>query len=61
MAWRLLTVAEGAQLLAVRPSWVYDACRRELVPHVRLGKHVRFDEEELRQWLREQQQGGGKQ
>src|SRR5207249_10984846 len=50
----LLTVEEVAQLLKVSRSWVYEHTRlrgtprSERLPHIKLGKYVRFRSEELR-------------
>jgi excisionase family DNA binding protein len=44
---RLLTVQEVANLLHVPTSWVYERTRRgrsDQLPHVKLGKYVRFEE-----------------
>jgi excisionase family DNA binding protein len=42
LAEPLLTAADAAKLLAVRPGWVYAAVRDGNLPHVRLGRQVRF-------------------
>ncbi len=51
---KLLTVAEVAQMLGVPVSWVYGRTRArgfERIPHVKLGKYLRFDAAEIRGWL----------
>ncbi len=51
----LLTVADVATLLNVPKSWVYDRTRMkglECIPHIKLGKYVRFEESAIREWLR---------
>jgi excisionase family DNA binding protein len=48
----LLTPAEAAQLLAVRPSWIYEAVRAGTLPCLRLGRHIRFTRPMLEEWLR---------
>jgi excisionase family DNA binding protein len=48
----LLTAAEAAELLAVRPSWVYEAVRVGNLPCVRIGRHIRFTRPMLEDWLR---------
>lgn len=50
----LLTAQQVALLLAVKPSWVYASARAGDLPHYLVGKHVRFDEAEIRTWLRAQ-------
>lgn len=51
LAEPLLTAAEAARLLAVRPSWIYEATRNGELPCVPLGKHVRFLRSDLEQWV----------
>ncbi len=45
----LLTIEEAAVALAVPRSWLRDKVTARQVPHTRLGRHVRFSEEHLRQ------------
>ena len=53
----LLTVDEVAGLLKVSKSWVYEHTRSrgtprdERLPHIRIGKYVRFDAESVRAFL----------
>ena len=50
----LLTVTDVAELLRVPVSWVYDRTRRrgmERIPHLKLGKYLRFNASEVREWL----------
>ena len=49
----LLTAAEAAELLAVRPSWVYEAVRVGTLPCLRIGRHIRFTRSMLDDWLPE--------
>src|SRR5256886_12609376 len=51
MAW--LTVQEAADLLRVPVSWLYERTRTNSVPHVKLGKYLRFDRDELVAWINE--------
>lgn len=57
---RLLTDAEAAQLLSVKPSWVGEAARAGRLPHIRLGRYRRFRRDELLAWVEEQSSGGGR-
>lgn len=50
MDW--LTIQEAADLLRVRVSWLYERTRTNAVPHVKLGKYLRFDRDELLAWAR---------
>jgi excisionase family DNA binding protein len=43
----LFTVDEAAERLGLRSSWLYERTRRSAIPHRRLGKYVRFTEEDL--------------
>ena len=42
-----LTVQEAAPRLGVTVSWIYERTRRNAIPHRKLGKFVRFTEEDL--------------
>jgi excisionase family DNA binding protein len=48
----LLTMREVAQLLKVPRSWIYDRTRRNAIPVQRVGKYLRFDQQEIRAWAR---------
>jgi excisionase family DNA binding protein len=50
----LLTIREVAQSLKVPVSWVYERTRRrgsERMPHIKLGKYLRFEIATVRAWL----------
>lgn len=47
----LLTPSEVATMLAVKPSWVYEACRGDRLPHVRIGRHLRFRAIDIEAWV----------
>ena len=53
----LLTVADVAALLKVSRSWVYEhtrlrgKSRSDRLPHIKLGKYVRFDRHVVRAFL----------
>jgi excisionase family DNA binding protein len=53
----LLTAVEVASVLRVTPDWVYAQSRRNGLPHVRLGRYVRFRRSAIEQWLDEVQRG----
>jgi excisionase family DNA binding protein len=46
---QLLTIGEAAGYLNVPRSWLRDRVTAHLVPHTRLGRHVRFSPEHLAQ------------
>jgi excisionase family DNA binding protein len=47
----LMTPAEAAAYLRVRPSWVYEAARGRRLPHIKVGRHLRFLQADLDAWL----------
>lgn len=47
----LLDAKTAAPLLNVPPSWLLQEARRGTIPHVRLGRYVRFEEDELLAWV----------
>lgn len=50
----LLTVNDAARLLHVTVSWVYEHTRddaEDRLPFVKLGKYVRFDRTDLREYI----------
>ncbi len=58
----LLTVDDVARSLKVHRSWVYERTRRRgrhCLPHIKLGKYLRFEVSSLRRWLAEQRIGDG--
>lgn len=51
---RLLTVQELAEILTLPVSWVYEHTKAQChdpLPHLKLGKYLRFEESLVRQWL----------
>jgi excisionase family DNA binding protein len=50
----LLRPEDAAELLSVRVSWIYEACRTGRLPFLRVGKHLRFTRSDLERWLGEQ-------
>jgi excisionase family DNA binding protein len=46
----LLDAREAGRLLNVPPTWVLAEARANRIPHVRLGRYVRFDAAELSEW-----------
>jgi len=47
----LLTAEEVASVLRVTPAWVYAQTRRRRIPHLRLGRYVRYRREALDEWI----------
>lgn len=55
---RLLTASDVAELLAVPERWVREHTRGGLIPHVRLGRYVRYREDAVVKWIDEHERGG---
>ncbi len=54
---RLLTADEVAAMLRVTKAWVYAETRRGDLPHVRLGRYVRYREPAVRRWIEAGERG----
>ena len=54
---RLIDAAAAGELLGVPTSWVLAEARSNRVPHIRLGRYVRFRRDALLQWALEREQG----
>ena len=48
----LLTIEDVARILRVKPKRVYELD----IPRYKAGKQVRFDEEDIKEWLEENKQ-----
>jgi len=55
---KLLTPKQLSERLQVSPSTVYQWVHTEFVPCIRLGKCVRFDEEDVIKWLQGRKKEG---
>jgi excisionase family DNA binding protein len=53
----LLDSEAAAALLAVRRSWIYEAVRDGRLPHVKVGRHIRFLRADLESWVFAQRRG----
>jgi excisionase family DNA binding protein len=54
----LITISELSQKLKVPVSWLYSRTRERgegSIPLVRVGKYLRFDFGQVKQWLQEKQ------
>jgi excisionase family DNA binding protein len=52
----LIGIKEMASRLDVPVSWLYSRTRTNDIPHYKVGKYVRFDESEIWEWLKKQNQ-----
>ncbi len=51
----LKTADYPAQILDCDINKIYDLCRRKMIPHIKVGRLYRFDEDALEVWI----QSGG--
>ena len=47
-------IKEMASKLGVPESWLYSRTRTNEIPHYKVGKYVRFDESEVWEWIKKQ-------
>jgi excisionase family DNA binding protein len=55
-----LDAEQAGQLLNVPSSWVLAQARQDRIPHIRLGRYVRFDGAELEDWWHARARGPGR-
>ena len=53
----LIDAQAAGELLGVPASWVLAEARADRIPHVRLGRYVRFDGDQLLEWARHRTRG----
>ena len=53
----LIGAEQAAHVLGVSPRWLLAEARANRVPHIRLGRSVRFDKTALLTWARARQKG----
>lgn len=54
----LIDASAAGALLGVPASWVLAEARAGRIPHIRLGRYVRFDPDEVLDWARGGQHHG---
>ena len=47
----LFTVKSLARYLGTSTKWVYERVQLNEIPHIKMGKHVRFKKSEIDRWL----------
>lgn len=53
----LLNAEQAAELFNVPKSWILAEARADRIPHVRLGRYVRFDADALEAWWQTRARG----
>jgi excisionase family DNA binding protein len=56
-ASRLLEAEDVANYLGMRTDWVYREVRAGRLPHIRLGRAVRFRRESIDAWIESRERG----
>lgn len=56
---KLLTAVETAEMLHVTRQAIYVWVRQHRIPHIRIGKSVRFRQTDLDEWVRSNAQAVG--
>jgi excisionase family DNA binding protein len=52
-----ITVKEAAIFLNIKEKTIYHLVNQGLIPHYRIGKMVRFNKDELENWMRSKKAG----
>ena len=53
----LLTIDQLCELLKLKKSYIYDLTYRKRIPYKRIGRFLRFDPEEIKEWIDAQTYG----
>jgi len=51
MPKKLITLEELSERLQVKKSWLYEKTRLNEIPYIKVGKYIRFVEDEIWKWL----------
>lgn len=54
----LLTAKEASKTLAISPRKLWALTASGEIPHVRIGRNVRYQVEDLKDWIDERRKGG---
>jgi excisionase family DNA binding protein len=57
---QLLTADDVADLMQVTRAWVYAETRRNALPHLRLGRYVRYRRAAIEGWMLAVERGPGR-
>ncbi|MCH7946475.1 MAG: helix-turn-helix domain-containing protein [candidate division Zixibacteria bacterium] len=55
---KLLTLQEVSELLEVKPSTIYQWTHQGFIPHVKLGRLLRFKEADIVNWIEKRSAAG---
>lgn len=51
METEILTIHDVAKRMNVSKSWIYRKAKAGIIPHVRIGRTIRFIEKDLEAWI----------
>ena len=51
MRGNLYTVVQAARILHLPVSWIYERTRKDSIPYKKMGKYIRFTDEDLQHML----------
>jgi len=54
----LLTPQQAAELLAISPRKLWALTASGEIPHIRIGRSVRYSVDDLREWIEHKKKGG---
>ena len=54
----MLTTRQAAEALAISPRKLWEMTKLNQIPHVRLGRCVRYSQVDLQRWIESLRQGG---
>jgi len=57
MSQNLIGIKAMAEKLDLPVSWLYSRTRTGEIPHYKIGKYVKFNESEVMEWIRKQNEG----
>lgn len=55
----LVDAGEAARILAISKRKLWELTNRSAIPHLRIGRSVKYPVEALREWIRAQSTGSG--
>jgi excisionase family DNA binding protein len=55
----LLNPIEAARALSISPRTLWSLKAGRLIPHIRVGRSVRYSVDDLNAWIEAQKEGGG--
>jgi len=48
---QLIGIKQMAKIPDINPSWLYSRTRTNEIPHLKIGKYVKFDPDKVMKWI----------